>query len=91
MSILTSGPISYPVNRPVMAAHKTKAGGKLIVLGSYTMFTDEYFDKEENAKIIDFILNYVSFDDFEGTPKVEKENEQEPERTIPDIAEMSEN
>ena len=52
MAILTSGPISYPVNRPIMASYVSKNGGKLIVGGSYSMFTDEYFDKEENAKIM---------------------------------------
>jgi hypothetical protein len=52
MAILTSGPISYPVNRPIMASYVSKNGGKLIVGGSYTMFTDEYYDKEENSKIM---------------------------------------
>ena len=48
-SILGTGPISYPSNRPVSAIYVTKNGkGKLGVIGSYEMFSDEYFEKEDN-------------------------------------------
>jgi len=55
MALLTSGPISYPVNRPILVSYTSKNGGKLIVGGSFSMFSDDYFDKEENHKIVDFI------------------------------------
>lgn len=90
MALLSTGPISYPVNRPIMAAFVTKSGGKLIVCGSYTIFADDYFDKEENGKIMDFVLNYINNNDYEGQPKPEKYDDHEVERTVPDIAEMSE-
>ena len=32
--ILTSGPLTYPSNRPVTAIHQNKSGGKLLVCGS---------------------------------------------------------
>lgn len=48
-----SGPVSYPSNRPVGAAYvHPKSNGKLVVMGSLEMFTDQYFDKEENGKVL---------------------------------------
>lgn len=91
MALLTSGPISYPVNRPIFACYISKNGGKLIVGGSYTMFTDEYFDKEENTKVLEFMMNFIVQNDYEGQPKPDKADDHDAERTIPDIAEMSEN
>jgi intraflagellar transport protein 52 len=41
--ILTSGPLTYPSNKPVSAVHLNKSGGKLLVCGSINMFTDDYF------------------------------------------------
>ena len=52
LSVLTSGPISYPVNQPVCAYTRTKRGGILLVLGSYRFLCDDYIDKEENAKFV---------------------------------------
>lgn len=57
VAILTSGPISYPVNQPLCAYHKTKSGGILLVLGSYKFLTDDYIDKEDNSK---FVVGYLS-------------------------------
>lgn len=59
--VLTSGPISYPVNKPLCAMYKNKNGGKIIVLGSYEMLSDNYFDKEENEKFcVSFKLSNCS-------------------------------
>jgi intraflagellar transport protein 52 len=55
---LGSGPLSYPINRPVCAVYQEKNGGKLVVMGSTDIFTDEYFDKEENQKIFVYYKNY---------------------------------
>ncbi len=54
---MSSGPLSYPINRPIAGVYNDK--GKLAVVGSYTMFTDDYFDKEENAKLFDFFVKYL--------------------------------
>ena len=52
-AVLGSGPLSYPINRPVGAVYVNKGGkGKLAVLGSIDVFTDEYFEKEENSKLL---------------------------------------
>jgi intraflagellar transport protein 52 len=34
------------------------SGGKLVVAGSIEMFLDDYFESEENAKIMDFIIKF---------------------------------
>lgn len=38
--------MSYPCDRPILAINQTK--GKLAVIGSTEMLSDEYFEKEEN-------------------------------------------
>jgi intraflagellar transport protein 52 len=43
-AILTSGPLTYPCNRPICGVYQhQKSGGKLIVCGSVMMFSDDYF------------------------------------------------
>lgn len=46
--LLSSGPISFPPNRPVGAFYKSAKGGKLFVLGSIKFFADEFFENEDN-------------------------------------------
>ncbi|KAM3132992.1 hypothetical protein pb186bvf_014848 [Paramecium bursaria] len=85
-TVLSTGPMSYPSDRPIMAINQTK--GKLVVLGSTDIFSDEYFEKENNAKLFDFILKYfftkeVDFD--KKTAQLEQEY-----YYAPDVAELSE-
>mgnify|MGYP006901765508 CR=1 FL=1 len=49
--------MSYPINRPIAGVFSAK--GKIAVIGSYQMFTDDYFDKDENAKLFDFFIKYL--------------------------------
>jgi intraflagellar transport protein 52 len=66
VAVLSTGSVSYPLNRPVCAFYKPKGGkGKLAVLGSCHMFGDLYIDKEENSKILDVIFNFLTTDDFQ--------------------------
>lgn len=46
--IMSSGPISFPPNRPVGAFYTSPKNGKLFVLGSMHFFQDEFFEKEDN-------------------------------------------
>jgi intraflagellar transport protein 52 len=50
-SILSSGPISFPANRPVGAFYMSLKRGKLFIMGSMQFFHDEFFEKEDNQKI----------------------------------------
>jgi hypothetical protein len=44
--ILTSGPLTYPSNRPIVAVHIHPKGGKLVVVGGIEMFLDDFFESE---------------------------------------------
>ena len=44
--ILTSGPLTYPSNKPICAVHLNKSGGRLMVCGSVNMYNDDYFESE---------------------------------------------
>jgi intraflagellar transport protein 52 len=59
-AVLSTGHISYPLNRPVCALYKHKeAGGKLCVLGSSHIFQDAWFGKEENSKLADVLVKWL--------------------------------
>jgi hypothetical protein len=50
--LLGSGPLCYPSNRPLFGAYAHQKGGRLAVMGSTDFFTDEFFEKEENQKVL---------------------------------------
>ncbi|OAJ36371.1 hypothetical protein BDEG_20550 [Batrachochytrium dendrobatidis JEL423] len=61
--LLSSGTVSYPLNRPIGAVYQTSnKGGKMIVVGSAKMFSDEYIEKEENAKLFDVLIQLLTSD-----------------------------
>jgi len=58
--LFTSGIIAYPNGRPLAACVSSKSKkGKMIVFGSEKFFEDEFFEKEENKKVIDLIIKYL--------------------------------
>mmetsp|Transcript_74625 Transcript_74625/g.230650 ORF Transcript_74625/g.230650 Transcript_74625/m.230650 type:complete len:458 (-) Transcript_74625:91-1464(-) len=65
MPILSSGPISYPLNRPIAAiypdpaAHKPSRTGRICVLGSVRMLDDEFVDCEKNKALIDTLIRWL--------------------------------
>jgi intraflagellar transport protein 52 len=70
---LSSGPISFPVNRPLAGFWESEtvavnAGkrGRLVVIGSVEIFSDDWIDKEENGKLCDllfaWLLNEIDLD-----------------------------
>jgi intraflagellar transport protein 52 len=86
-AILSSGPISYPLNRPIAAVFEAEAQsafpgtsaaaqaaaasegrsgplpqGRVMVVGSSLLFSDEWLDKEENAKLADVFFKWLSQD-----------------------------
>lgn len=63
--ILSSGYISYPLNRPVGAVYASDLG-RVCVLGSVHMFQDKWLDKEMNGK-----LQEILFDWLLHNPKIE--------------------
>jgi len=89
-ALLGSGPLSYPSNRPVCAAYvHPESQGKLVVMGSAEIFCDDYFDKEENKKVLNFLLKFFFTDEVEIEQN--KETTEFPEyQHVPDVAEMAE-
>uniref|UniRef100_A0A8C3AF02 Intraflagellar transport 52 homolog (Chlamydomonas) n=1 Tax=Cyclopterus lumpus TaxID=8103 RepID=A0A8C3AF02_CYCLU len=65
VAVLSTGSVCFPLNRPVLAFHQGKEGGKLVVLGSCHMFSDQYIDKEENSKILDVVLQWLMADNIQ--------------------------
>ncbi|KAL2090768.1 hypothetical protein ACEWY4_013031 [Coilia grayii] len=62
VAVLSTGSVCFPLNRPVLAFYRAKDGGKLAVLGSCHMFSDQYLDKEENSKIMDVVFQWLMTD-----------------------------
>jgi intraflagellar transport protein 52 len=58
--LLSTGPVSYPTNRPVVSAYQDRNGGRLLVGGSVKMFEDEFIDKEDNSKVLDGMLKFLT-------------------------------
>lgn len=65
-SLLSSGPISYPMNRPIAAVWESETvseigaqRGRIVLMGSVDIFGDEWFDKEENAKLCDVVFAWL--------------------------------
>jgi len=59
LPILSSGPISYPLNRPIAAVYNKASAGRICVLGSVRMFDDEFFELEKNRVLIDTLLRWL--------------------------------
>uniref|UniRef100_A0A3Q1HNZ1 Uncharacterized protein n=1 Tax=Anabas testudineus TaxID=64144 RepID=A0A3Q1HNZ1_ANATE len=64
VAVLSTGSVCFPLNRPVMAFYHGKTG-KLVVLGSCHMFSDQYMDKEENSRIMDVVLQWLMTDNIQ--------------------------
>jgi len=59
LPILSSGPISYPLNRPVGAVYNKAGAGRICVLGSVRMFEDDFLDLEKNKQLLDTLLRWL--------------------------------
>uniref|UniRef100_A0A4W4FDN1 ABC-type uncharacterized transport system domain-containing protein n=1 Tax=Electrophorus electricus TaxID=8005 RepID=A0A4W4FDN1_ELEEL len=65
-AVLSTGSVCFPLNRPILAFHQAGVGiGKLVVLGSCHMFSDQYLDKEENSKIMDVVFQWLMTDSIQ--------------------------
>eukprot|EP00927_Polykrikos_kofoidii_P027243 TRINITY_DN24043_c0_g1_i1.p1 TRINITY_DN24043_c0_g1~~TRINITY_DN24043_c0_g1_i1.p1 ORF type:complete len:450 (-),score=108.27 TRINITY_DN24043_c0_g1_i1:43-1392(-) len=62
LPVLSSGPISYPLNRPVAAVYNNKStpsGGRLCALGSVRMLDDDFLELEKNKSVVDVLLKWL--------------------------------
>ena len=63
--VLSTGKMAVPAQRPTAALWAGGGGegegrGKVCVLGSGRMADDEWLDREDNAKVLDFFLRWLS-------------------------------
>ena len=60
-AVLSTGSVSFPLNRPVCAFYTHPgSNGKLAVVGSGAMFSDQYIDKEDNHKLKDVVFDFLT-------------------------------
>ena len=88
--VLSTGSVSLPLNQPVCALYENSNGGKLAVLGSCHMFHDNFIDKEENTKILDVLLDFLSTDRVRLDPIDSSDPEVADYTEVPDIAMLAE-
>ncbi|KAB7501055.1 Intraflagellar transport protein 52-like protein [Armadillidium nasatum] len=92
IAVLSTGSVSFPLNRPVCAFYEHPAKkGRVVALGSGHVLSDQYIDKEENSKIKDVIFNFLTAPDF----KLNQIDAEDPEisdyNLTPNFAYLSEN
>ncbi|XP_070556730.1 intraflagellar transport protein 52 homolog [Ptychodera flava] len=90
-AVLSTGTVCFPLNRPVLALYSSKySKGKLAVLGSVHMFSDQYLEKEENAKIQDVIFQWLTTDDIVLNAIDAEDPEITDYNMLPDTAKLAE-
>jgi intraflagellar transport protein 52 len=91
IAVLSTGSVSFPLNRPTCAFYNDKVnGGKIVVLGSNQIFTDAYIEKEDNSLLKDIILQYFTQTNFTLNPIDAENPEISDYYTVPDIELLSE-
>lgn len=91
VAVLSTGSVSFPLNRPICALHTMRQSrGKLVVLGSTHMFSDQYLDKEENGKILDVLIQYLTTDEIKLNAIDAEDPEISDYNQLPDVARLSE-
>ncbi|KAL5016048.1 hypothetical protein ScPMuIL_005637 [Solemya velum] len=90
VAVMSTGSVSFPLNRPVCGLYTSKYGkGKLAVLGSVHMFTDQYIDKEENSKILDVIVRFLTTDEIRLNQIDAEDPEISDYNMLPDVARLA--
>jgi intraflagellar transport protein 52 len=59
LPILSSGPISYPLNRPIAAVFNKVRTGRICVLGSVRMLDDDFLEQEKNRQLIETLIRWL--------------------------------
>jgi len=87
--LLSSGPISFPANRPIAAFYTSPRKGKLVVVGSMQFFNDEFFEKEDNQKIQEALFGWLLTDNYSLEQKVKNEQDLSEYHHVPDITALA--
>ena len=60
VTILSSGPETFPTNRPIaMAWEQPSTGGRVVAVGSSSIFSDGFLKKEGNGQMCNAIFQYL--------------------------------
>lgn len=89
--MLGSGPVSYPTERPIVAGYVDRQrGGKVVVCGSLRMFDDDFIKEEDNSKVLNGIMRFLSSNDVNLTDVNRKEDNDTVEyNRVPDTAALA--
>lgn len=87
--LLSSGPISFPANRPVGAFYMSLKRGKLFVTGSMHLLHDDFFEKEDNQKIQEAIFRWMLNDEGNLEQTIKNEQEMSEYHHVPDITALA--
>ncbi|GFS88423.1 intraflagellar transport protein 52 homolog [Nephila pilipes] len=91
VAVLSTGSVSFPLNRPVCAFYQhPTSGGKIVVLGSTHMFCDGYIDNEENVKIVNVIFSHLTTSGLQLNAIDADDPEISDYHMIPSIAKLAE-
>ncbi|XP_060692104.1 intraflagellar transport protein 52 homolog isoform X1 [Hemiscyllium ocellatum] len=91
IAVLSTGSVCFPLNRPILAFYNSKLqGGKLAVLGSCHMISDQYLDKEENGKIMDVVFQWLTTNEIQLNQIDAEDPEISDYTMLPDTAKLSE-
>ncbi|XP_069740257.1 intraflagellar transport protein 52 homolog isoform X4 [Narcine bancroftii] len=91
IAVLSTGSVCFPLNRPILAFYTSKLhSGKLAVLGSCHMFSDQYLDKEENGKIMDVVFQWLTTNEIQLNQIDAEDPEISDYTMLPDTAKLSE-
>lgn len=91
-AVLSSGPFCFPVQRPtcVFVRSRSRAGGRVVVMGSSHVFHDTYIHKEDNFVLMEMIVHFMTNRDFTLNP-IDAENPEILDYTpVPDVEHLSE-
>uniref|UniRef100_V9KLA6 Intraflagellar transport 52 homolog (Chlamydomonas) n=2 Tax=Callorhinchus milii TaxID=7868 RepID=V9KLA6_CALMI len=91
VAVLSTGSVCFPLNRPILAFYQAKnKGGKLAVLGSCHMISDQYLDKEENSKIMEVVFQWLTTNEIQLNQIDAEDPEISDYTMLPDTAKLSE-
>lgn len=90
--LLSTGCVSLPLSQPTcaLATIKNAKKGKLLVVGSYQMFSDSYLDKEDNSRLFDVLLQLITTNTIQLN-SLDADNPDIPDNiTLPDTGKLAE-
>eukprot|EP00814_Leptocylindrus_danicus_P022040 CAMPEP_0116021094 /NCGR_PEP_ID=MMETSP0321-20121206/10184_1 /TAXON_ID=163516 /ORGANISM="Leptocylindrus danicus var. danicus, Strain B650" /LENGTH=424 /DNA_ID=CAMNT_0003491903 /DNA_START=122 /DNA_END=1396 /DNA_ORIENTATION=+ len=94
-TILSTGKTSFPINRPIAGVWNAEEnnGGRMLLMGSVDIFSDDWIDQEDNALLSDILFEFLLRD---GDHRIQfdriraDEASLESKRCIPDTESLAE-